>query len=436
MSRILLSAYSCEPGRGSEPAVGWNWATELARQGHDVTVLTRTANRRAIELNGGALPGSVGFLYYDLPGWMLSLRCFPGGRKIYYVLWQWFAARMLRHRFPQPAFDLAQHVTYVSIRYPSFMGSLGLPFYFGPVSGGETVPRTLRLGFSLSERCREALRDLSNSLVPFDPLIRRTLRQATRILVTRDTLALLPLDARWKATQTLAIALPAVGPEFPRAARPGSHLRLLYVGRLLDWKGVDIAMRAVRSARTVHPGMTLTIVGDGRAKRRLQRLCQKLQLRDAVQWAGWVSQSELAAYYRNADLLLFPSLRDSGGMVALEALAHGMPVVAADLGGPGLIVNRNCGRTVASDGCTPEQLGDRFCDVLLELAGNPGLLQTLSHGARQRADDFSFERLVQSVHPFPSAAEPPSLEPARSSAAQMDPSAHSDSPAVVTEQLA
>jgi glycosyltransferase involved in cell wall biosynthesis len=434
MARILLSAYACEPGRGSEPAVGWNWATELARQGHDVTVLTRRENRRAIELGGRALSGSLGFLYYDLPAWTLPLRRIPGGRKICYVLWQWFAARMLRHCFPQPPFDLVQHVTYVSARYPSFMGSLGLPFYFGPVSGGEAVPRALRSGFSFGEQLRETLRDLSNWLVRFDPMLRRTFRQATRILVTHDTLRLLPLGARCKATQTLAIALPTVSSEFDRPSRLGSHLRLLYVGRLLDWKGVHLALRATKKASQIVPGTTLTIVGSGPAKRRLHHLCQNLQLCDAVHWAGWVPQSEIATYYQNADLLLFPSLRDSGGMVVLEALAHGLPVVTTDLGGPGLIVNRSCGRTVATAGCTPNQLVERFCDSLLEIVTNHALLETLSRGAQRRAHDFTFERLVQTVYSL-SSARPASRHPA-SSAAGTKHSAGANSPAVATEQPA
>src|SRR5271165_413242 len=152
MARILLSAYACEPGRGSEPGVGWAWATELARQGHQVSVITRAANRARIE-GEPRLPSGPSFIYYDLPSWAQSVRRLPGGRHLYYVLWQWFAAYALRRCFTTLPFDLVQHVTYVSLRYPSFMGSLGLPFYFGPLSGGEAVPPTLRSGFSPGERC-------------------------------------------------------------------------------------------------------------------------------------------------------------------------------------------------------------------------------------------------------------------------------------------
>ena len=67
MARILLSAYACEPGRGSEPALGWGWATELARSGHQVWVLTRADNRPAIERDALAADPNLNFVYFDLP---------------------------------------------------------------------------------------------------------------------------------------------------------------------------------------------------------------------------------------------------------------------------------------------------------------------------------------------------------------------------------
>lgn len=409
MSRILLSAYACEPGRGSEPGVGWNWATELSRQGHEVTVVTRAANREAIARATNRQSVDVSFLYYDLPLWVQRLRSLPGGKRAYYMLWQWFAARMIRQRFRRLPFDVVQHVTYVSVRYASFMGSLGIPFYFGPVSGGETVPARLRRGCSAGERTRERLRDLSNRLVRLDPLMRRTFRQATRILVTPETLRLLPRDARAKAVPTLGVGLPAGALEHRRPATPSTQLRLLYVGRLLEWKGVDIALRAVAYARQQFPEITFTIVGEGPAQARLERLSLELGVCGVVRWAGWVPHDKVACCYQNADALLFPSLRDSGGTAVLEALAHGLPVCCTSLGGPGLMVNRLCGRAIATAGHTREELARELSRAIVEIAGEPDLLRSLSHGAKLRARQYSFERLVLSVHPgrVPGAMESP-----------------------------
>ena len=400
MARILLSAYACEPGRGSEPAVGWSWATELARLGHQITVVTRSANRAAIE-HGACNSENLCFCYYDLPAWIQRCRRIPGGKTLYYILWQWFAVRRIRRVFPALPFDIVQHVTYVSARFPSFMGSLGIPFCFGPVSGGECVPRSLRARFSFTERWRERLRDLSNLLVPFDPLMRRTFEQAGRIVITRDTLRLVPPRWRHKAQIQLAVGLQRHGAagNFRTAARHHRELSLLYVGRLLDWKGVDIALRAVSRLKSVRPDIRFTIVGQGPGRERLIKLSNKLGLQKTVRWVSWMPQPALARYYRAADLLLFPSLRDSGGMVVLEAMAEGLPVLCTDLGGPGLIVNATCGRAIRTAGRTPQQLGDAFANAVQEIMVVPHILESLSYGARARAHEFNFSNLVQALYP-------------------------------------
>ena len=88
--------------------------------------------------------------------------------------------------------------------------------------------------------------------------------------------------------------------------------------------------------------------------------------------------------YRAHDLLLFPSLHDSGGHVVLEALAHGLPVVCFDLGGPGSIVDESCGRVVTTGGRSRAEVLRRLTDALEELADAPQLRRRLSEGARSR----------------------------------------------------
>ncbi len=399
MARILLSAYACEPGRGSEPALGWGWATELARFGHQVWVLTRAENRSAIEGDVLAANPNLNFVYFDLPPftqmWRKGL-----GKILYYVLWQWCAVRHIRHLFPALPFDVVQHVTYASGRYPSFMASLGIPFYFGPVSGGETVPRRVRSAFPLGQRCRERLRDLSNFIVPFDPVMRWVFQRADKLFVTRDTLSLVPPRWRHKCRTELAIGLSNDYLNHVAPAAYGSHgLRLLYVGRLLEWKGLDLALQAISQLRQSHPGIRFTVVGDGPARRRLQELAETLALSEIVEWVRWVPHKNVQKYYCAAGLFLFPSLRDSGGMAVLEAMAHGLPVVCTDLGGPGIIVNQYCGRVVPTGCKGREQIVAGLVEALREIAAAPALRDSLAAGARARARQFTLESLVASLHP-------------------------------------
>ncbi len=400
MARILLSAYACEPGRGSEPALGWGWATELARSGHQVWVLTRADNRPAIERDALAVNPNLNFVYFDLPAFAQRWR--KGfGKIVYYVLWQWCVVRHIRRLFPALPFDVVQHVTYASGRYPSFMASLGIPFYFGPVSGGETVPLRIRSAFSVTQRCRERLRDLSNFVVPLDPVMRWVFRRAEKLFVTRDTASLVSSRWRHKCRTELAIGLTRDylnKIDIPEA-RSRNGFRLLYVGRLLEWKGLDLALHAVTQLKESHPGIRFTIVGDGPARKRLQKLAEELELSEVVEWFRWVPYNNVCDYFRAADLFLFPSLRDSGGMAVLEAMAYGLPVVCTDLGGPGVIVNQCCGRIVSTAYRTRDQIANGLSEAVQEIVATPALHDSLSTGARARARQFTFEGLVASLHP-------------------------------------
>src|SRR4051812_24236513 len=89
--RVLMGAYACEPVQGSEPAVGWHWALEACRAGHEVWVLTRANNRSAIEAAMPAIDGPrPQFAFIDLPAPLRTLKRRGGhiGLLAYYYGWQ------------------------------------------------------------------------------------------------------------------------------------------------------------------------------------------------------------------------------------------------------------------------------------------------------------------------------------------------------------
>src|SRR5215469_2694859 len=131
--RVLLSAFACEPEKGSEPEVGWQWALQMARF-HDVTVLTQSKNRAGIEKALQALKGSQPeprFVYYDLPKWLQQLRKYPIGLRLYYVFWQKWARAAVQLLHEQNPFDLFHHVTFAAFRYPTAIWGHGVPCIWG-----------------------------------------------------------------------------------------------------------------------------------------------------------------------------------------------------------------------------------------------------------------------------------------------------------------
>src|SRR5215207_5807638 len=138
--KILISAYACEPNKGSEPGVGWNWARQAARF-HQVWVITRKNNQSAIESELSRNPVSnLNLVYHDLPKWARFWKRGSRGVHLHYLLWQLTALRKVQRLHREVEFDAGHHVTFVSFRFPSCLCSLGIPFIWGPLAGGERVP--------------------------------------------------------------------------------------------------------------------------------------------------------------------------------------------------------------------------------------------------------------------------------------------------------
>jgi len=399
--KVLLSAYSCEPNKGSESEVGWQCAVHLAAMGHDVWVLTRANNRASIERELGQrtpLP-SLHFLFYDLPGWLRRWKSGRRGLYVYYVLWQWGAYRLAKREHRQVGFDLVHHVTLVSIRFPSFMGGLEIPFIFGPVGGGETAPLRLRRGYGSKGFLRDAFRDLANWFVRIDPLVRSTLRRATRIYVTSEqTRALVPRVFRHKTALRLAIGYDGGPTPAPGATRQYEGLSLLYVGEFLYLKGMHLGLRAFSLLLTTCPNARLTLIGKGSAEKEWKRLASELGIQERLIWIPWLSRQELLRQYQQYDIFLFPSLRDSGGFVLLESLSAGLPVVCFNLGGPGTIVDETCGRVIGVETGNRDTIVKRLADELRRLSMNEELRNRLSVGARERARHFEWQRHIDTLY--------------------------------------
>lgn len=406
--KILLSAYACEPGLGSEPGVGWNWAIELTGRGHEVWVLTSGFHHReGIEdyARTAKLPDRLNIVYCDLPWKFLFDRSEAILlRYAYAYAWQFLAYHMARRLHAKENFDLVHHVTWAGARVPSLMGRLGIPFILGPIGGGESAPWRLRVGYGWRGFVVDGLRDLSNTFLTVDPLVRRMFRQASWIYVTSEqTLNLLPRRYRSKAAIHLAIGLerawrPVQAKGGLRAINDHAELRILFVGKFLYLKGMHLGLAAFRRLMTKVPNVRLTMVGQGPEEKRWRRLADRLGVANNVEWIPKVPRAELGSIYAGHDVFLFPSLHDPGGMVVLEALAVGLPVVCLDIGGPGEMVDPSCGRVIAVEHHQRQDVIRDIADALIELASDGALRQRLSGGAKERALSFDWGEQADTVY--------------------------------------
>ncbi|MCW5875891.1 MAG: glycosyltransferase [Anaerolineales bacterium] len=179
---------------------------------------------------------------------------------------------------------------------------------------------------------------------------------------------------------------------------------LLFVGRIEALKGIDTLIRAAHLLAADGPGSThfrvLIVGGDveedlelmGSEMSRLRNLARELGVQDQIEFLGSRSQEELPAYYAAADVLVMPSYSESFGMVALEAMACGRPVVASRVGGLAYLVRDGVTGFHVQEGNSMELAGR-----LAELLNEPPLLARMGAAARQEAVDYSWQEMAARV---------------------------------------
>jgi glycosyltransferase involved in cell wall biosynthesis len=397
--KLLLSAYACAPDIGSDHAVGWNWTTEAHRLGHEIWALVSPNHRASIKRACHNNPNltNIQWIFPEVGRWPLTQGVEPKWERTYNLLWQLKAISHARELHQRVKFDAIHHLTWAGIRAPTFLGALGSPLIVGPIGGGETSPQSLRDDLGRRGKVLEWIRDISNATISFNPVMRPGFRNAAVIFVsTSDTQKVFKGHLHHKTVVFSQLGLSELPPLKPRGRNHPP--KFLYAGRLLYWKGVHIAIRAFAALTAKGVDARFTIVGDGPERSRLEQLATSQGVRDGVEFISRIPQAELFDLYCTHDLLLFPSLHDSGGLVVLEALSRGLPVVCFDLGGPKEVVTFNCGVIVETREQNTERIAISLAEAIFSLLESPEKMAELSRGAITRAQEFILSKRIVELY--------------------------------------
>ena len=386
--KVLISAYACEPERGSEPGVGWNWVFHLS-QFHEVWVVTRAENQETIDsyLLTHPLP-AVHWIYVNLPGLSSLFKRGHRGEQIYYLLWQlviYFAVKRLQRKI---GFDIIHHVTLVNYWIPTFLAILPVPYIWGPVGGGDATPAPFYASFPFRKRMFEYCRRIACRIGESCYFVSKTAKKASVALAT---------------TQETALRLKKLGADnvqlFSQVALPESEIewltnlpvhntdpfRIVSLGNLLHLKGYDLAIKAFKEMQAKHLQSEYWLIGEGPERTRLLRLVQELRIADRVHFLGTLPRKEAFARLAQCSVLLHPCLHDSVEWACAEAMAAGQPVICLDLAGPTLQVTEKTGYKIPA--ISPEQVVSAIANAMLELARNPERRMAMGWEARSRVKE-------------------------------------------------
>ncbi|WP_019502683.1 glycosyltransferase family 4 protein [Pseudanabaena sp. PCC 6802] len=386
--KVLLSAYACEPGRGTELGVGWNTAWEIAKY-HEVWVLTRPDDgREAIESELSRNPNpNLHFVYFTLPVLGSIWRFGSIAFLIHYYFWQVQAYFVARRLHQEINFDVAHHVTFVRHSTPSFLALLPIPFIWGPVGGGESAPNPFWRDFSFRNRVYEILRSAARWFGERDPFARMTARRSTIVRVTTQDTAIRVQEMGAKKIEVFPEAS-LTKEEIVRLTQYASTditvARFISMGRLLHWKGFHLGLRAFALAGL--PEAEYWVFGDGPERQRLESLAAELGIANQVKFWNRLPRDEVLQKLGSCTALVHPSLHDSGGWVCLEAMTAARPVICLNLGGPAIQVTDKTGFKVnASD---PDLAVQGLAAAMVRLANDPELRLAMGQAGQLRVKEF------------------------------------------------
>ncbi len=377
--RVLLVAPTADPTDVGESWVAYQWAQRLGRC-HDVTLLTYRKRSRPSVV--GALP-HVRVVEWTEPPLLgraerLNSLMKPAFLPFYLRVRRWLRQAEKRGE----RFDVAHQPLPVAMRYPTPLRGCGIPYVVGPLGGSIVAPPA----FDAEDTAPAwtALRRLDGWRLRHDPLLRAGYAEAACVLgiapYVAEALAPVPLRAFAVLPETALESLP---PTVVRPApEPGAPLRLLFVGRLVRTKGARDAIAALAHLRDVP--VHLDVVGDGFDRAACERLAGDLGVAARVRFHGVTPRQDVDRWYARADVFVFPSYREPGGNVVLEAMGHGLPAIVTDRGGPAHVVTDACGVRLAVH--TPAQLAHDLAVAVRRLADDPVARAAMGRAARARVE--------------------------------------------------
>jgi glycosyltransferase involved in cell wall biosynthesis len=271
-----------------------------------------------------------------------------------YLLWQFAAVRSARDLNDSENFDLVHHITFGSVHVPSQLWRIGVPVVFGPVGGGQTAPESMREYFG-SDKLKERVRTLLTRAIKYSPFHRYWLSKMSSVLVTnRETYDLVRFLGRKDAEMMFDVIIPDdfVAPSPRRFEDNPRPLKILWVGTMRPRKGLALSLDILAKVKTP---ATLTILGNGFKEDVVRAMIATRKLTDRVTWEDRrLPWAEVKEAYLTHDVMLFNSLRETGGAQLVESMALGLPVVTLNMHGPAELVPEGAGFKI--DVQNPEQV--------------------------------------------------------------------------------
>ena len=411
--KILLIIEQCNPEWFSVPLVGYRFYEGISRLA-DTTLVTHERNRAALTK---AHPNQdIVYIFeskFIKRYYKIAERLSKIGNKIIWPLYNTLSYpvygefnHLVYTQFKDEIlaghYDIVHAITPMIPRYPVKTVKLchKTPFIIGPVNGGVPYPK----GFQDVARKELAgfnfLRLIGRFIIPG---YRETYEQASHILAgSTYTLNLIQDLFKIEKDHIQLFYENGIDHSFIKDEtisalnQSRDRINLLFVGRLVPYKGADMLIQAISELTpAIQNKITLTIVGDGSERKLLTQRVETLNLTDKIHFTGWIDQQATLQYYRQSDIFCFPSIREFGGAVVIEAMANGLPCIVVNNGGIGEYVTEETGFRI--NPVSRNFVIQELKNCIEQLVDNPELQKRMSSNAIQRAKAFAWNTKTEQI---------------------------------------
>lgn len=401
--KYLISAYSANPYKGSEDYTGWNWIRQISlnsSKNDEIYVLTKKYNEEAIR-KGIKEEGlkNIKLIIIEVPSYLNWFReKYSVFHHMYYILWQQQALKWVKAS--NIKFDFLHHVTMTDFRILSFIDKIeGGIKIFGPVGGAQNTAKSLRK--YEKQKMREFFRRIVNFCTIYNPFYKIRIRKYDKIYACNyeTYYQLKKVCENVKLLSELAISNSMKNLIINKEMK-NDCCNLIYVGRLIEKKGLMFLMDIINDLnhKEIRENWILEIYGEGPLNKKINKYIAENKLNKRVFLRGQCDFNYINKLYDSADVLLFPSLRESGGNVLVEAMAHKLPIISLQIGFSKVLTKKECGIFINTNDDL-KIIQNNFVNAVIELIKKSKLRENMgNNGYNYVNEELTWENKYKEIY--------------------------------------
>lgn len=398
---ILINAYACAPNWGSEQGMAWHWITELAKM-HNLYIITEGEWKKEIEEAVALLDvkDNIHFYYNPVSDKIRTMCWNQGDWRFYwyYRKWQKKTLTIARQICSEHRIDIIHQLNMIGFREPGYLWNIyDTNYVWGPVGGMEIVPLSYLSGMPLSKKTKYIVKNMLNHL---------QIRYSTRVYkaIHRADIVI----AATQGTYNSFVKLHHIKPVYMNEAgctiseQHTAHnfnkdqLEILWVGRFLDTKKLDIAIRTIAKVKDLPVFLHIVGSGSDAENAMYQQMADKMGISNNIKWYGKLANKKVQEMMNQMDLFLFTSVLEGTPHVVLEAITNCLPILCIDTCGQGQLVNESIGWKVPLT--NPQQNSTDFAAILRHIIINRDEIKQKSDNCKQRQRELSWENKLVTMN--------------------------------------